>query len=956
MHLNSDISSALQHIEAIKKVIDDSDDAKLQLSTGDSLKLILGLLQDPVLRSIVQVQDSLTDLNKQIVQHPSILPSDFDINPSGDLVLNVPPSLDLYDADYPDEQRVPSAQLSPRSPNSPSGTSIGYSSHTTAMLPPSADEDIMLEEQHLNMLKKTRGYSDLARSDDERPQSAVSDSSKHVIDIMAAEWAQIQSLELINDGTGLGFGIIGARTSGVIVKTILPGGVADRDGRLISGDHILQIGDVNLHDMVSEQVASVLRQSGTHVRLVVARPVDPVKTAQDIDGTAIVPARLLSDPNELERYLIAAGYPDIFSISSTPSTPTPAMQDDFNFHEIQAIANRPPLSPPSDLDLPETERFNVELTKDANGLGITIAGYVCEKEELSGIFVKSVSAGSAADLSGRIQVNDRIIEVDQQSLQGYSNHQAVEVLKKSGLIVNLCLERYLRGPKYDQLQQAIAANEMKPSSTTPTAGPSPTAMATIRPHSGMSLTHQSHDLIRRASINDPSYHTADPTDVNLQYMRSLERSSVHSTPSKATPIAVVSGSSRKLALARDSIENKIANESIESNSFADDDGACVGGPGGKSVSVVQAINTATTNRHKYWVEPILTEEIENSIRNRWRAVMEQDTHIIVAQIRKFAASSGLGISLEGTVDVEGGVELRPHHYIRSILPEGPVGQNKLLRSGDELLEVNGQRLLGMNHLEVVSILKELPQDVRMVCARGEVEQLIPFTEENIRKSLGLNFGGSQNLENLIPASDRLVKAKSDGSLATSGGAAEDTFNKLKSRSLEPLTGLAMWSSEPQIIELVKGERGLGFSILDYQDPLDANDTLIVIRSLVPGGVAQLDGRLIPGDRLLFVNDINLENSSLDQAVQALKGAPKGVVRIGVAKPLPMADTLAQNISEMNISNSASNNSNSGNGGYNNTNYFSNYQEQQQQHRYKNGNNHMHHSSIDPDVIPEWKSK
>lgn len=83
--------------------------------------------------------------------------------------------------------------------------------------------------------------------------------------------------------------------------------------------------------------------------------------------------------------------------------------------------------------------------------------------------------------------------------------------------------------------------------------------------------------------------------------------------------------------------------------------------------------------------------------------------------------------------------------------------------------------------------------------------------------------------------------------------------------------------------------------------MDANDTLIVIRSLVPGGVAQLDGRLIPGDRLLFVNDINLENSSLDQAVQALKGAPKGVVRIGVAKPLPMTDTslnASQNPSEM----------------------------------------------------------
>lgn len=40
-------------------------------------------------------------------------------------------------------------------------------------------------------------------------------------------------------------GIIGARTRGVIVKTILAGGVADRDGRLKSGDHILQIGDVS---------------------------------------------------------------------------------------------------------------------------------------------------------------------------------------------------------------------------------------------------------------------------------------------------------------------------------------------------------------------------------------------------------------------------------------------------------------------------------------------------------------------------------------------------------------------------------------------------------------------------------------------------------------------------------------------------------------------------------------
>ena len=40
------------------------------------------------------------------------------------------------------------------------------------------------------------------------------------------EWTQIEVIDLINDGTGLGFGIIGGRSTGVVVKTILPGGVA----------------------------------------------------------------------------------------------------------------------------------------------------------------------------------------------------------------------------------------------------------------------------------------------------------------------------------------------------------------------------------------------------------------------------------------------------------------------------------------------------------------------------------------------------------------------------------------------------------------------------------------------------------------------------------------------------------------------------------------------------------
>ena len=45
---------------------------------------------------------------------------------------------------------------------------------------------------------------------------------------LSSEWSQLEVINVINDGTGLGFGIIGGKSTGVVVKTILPGGVADR--------------------------------------------------------------------------------------------------------------------------------------------------------------------------------------------------------------------------------------------------------------------------------------------------------------------------------------------------------------------------------------------------------------------------------------------------------------------------------------------------------------------------------------------------------------------------------------------------------------------------------------------------------------------------------------------------------------------------------------------------------
>lgn len=73
--------------------------------------------------------------------------------------------------------------------------------------------------------------------------------------------------------------------------------------------------------------------------------------------------------------------------------------------------------------------------------------------------------------------------------------------------------------------------------------------------------------------------------------------------------------------------------------------------------------------------------------------------------------------------------------------------------------------------------------------------------------------------------------------------------------------------------------------LHLQDPLDPTRTVIVVQSLVAGGVAEESGQILPGDRLLFVNDSFMDNASLDDAVQTLTSVPPGKVRIGLCKPL-----------------------------------------------------------------------
>lgn len=876
--------------------------------------------------------------------------------------------------------------------------------------------------------------------------------------VLSTEWSQVEVIDLYNDGNGLGFILVGGRSTGVVIKALTPGGVAERDGRLQCGDHVLQIGDVNLRGFSSEQVATVLRQTGAQVRLIVARPVE--SSATDFQHLAshapIIPTKLLSDPEELSRHLfhnpglptssetalaaaalvaaggsgasssgggsgscamllesitgehtVLTGAAALASASSYNYPPTPDTEladlplppipkeltnsstaaarmcpkdlDIIPFSIVSpppasssttaaatiyksSLSSPPPIasasltklpsSPPQPttphmdhietviagitttgtslnnelddccsvtssnyMDSPETETYQVKLCKNVYGLGITVAGYVCEEEDLSGIFVKSIIEGSAAEMSGQIQINDRIVAVDGKTLSGSTNHQAVEILRNTDIEVHLTLERFLRGRKYEHLQ--VALTELKASMDTQSQyslppSPSIATLSWLPPKSdvdsiateggvtggagGTGSLHMDYGEFpsREHTVDSQMSHMLDKSEQSIERVTSADNlsrtsSKTPTTPENKTPLANGKACA-VISPDRPSSKQQQLNGSLSSRTptienvseFPSKTKQLQSPPNEISKRKFSTPSTPPQQQQPLALPPAHehSSPSADSLKVSWKSEFP-DCEIIVAEINKL---SGLGISLEGTVDVECGIEKRPHHYIRSILEDGPVGRQGILKPGDELLQVNEYRLQGLKHTEVVKILKELPSHVKLVCVRGPTAPSIINTSQNPEafETRSLLPGGHQSLQNLMS------KAQSESSLYTSSTAT--LTDQQRSKSLENVSGLALWSSDVTIVEIEKTEQGFGFSILDYQDPLDPDGSVIVIRGLIRGGSAEATNDIFPGDRLVSVGEHSLQGLDLDEAVTILKGMPMGLTKLGICRPLSTSDS------------------------------------------------------------------
>uniref|UniRef100_A0A671FA46 Partitioning defective 3 homolog B n=1 Tax=Rhinolophus ferrumequinum TaxID=59479 RepID=A0A671FA46_RHIFE len=199
-------------------------------------------------------------------------------------------------------------------------------------------------------------------------------------------------IDLKKGPEGLGFTVVTRDSSihgpgPIFVKNILPKGAAIKDGRLQSGDRILEVNGRDVTGRTQEELVAMLRSTrqGETASLVIARQ----------EGTFL--------PRELK------GEPDCYALS---------------------------------LETSEQLTFEIPLNDSGSaGLGVSLKGNKSRETGTDlGIFIKSIIHGGAAFKDGRLRMNDQLIAVNGESLLGKSNHEAMETLRRS-----MSMEGNIRG-------------------------------------------------------------------------------------------------------------------------------------------------------------------------------------------------------------------------------------------------------------------------------------------------------------------------------------------------------------------------------------------------------------------------------------------------------------------------------------------------------------------------------
>ncbi|XP_019697619.1 protein lap4 isoform X3 [Harpegnathos saltator] len=248
-------------------------------------------------------------------------------------------------------------------------------------------------------------------------------------------------------------------------------------------------------------------------------------------------------------------------------------------------------------------------------------------------------------------------------------------------------------------------------------------------------------------------------------------------------------------------------------------------------------------------------------------------------------TGGLGLSIAGG---KGSTPFKGEDegiFISKVTEGGPADLAGL-RIGDKVISVNGVSVVNVDHYDAVEVLKACGRVLVLVIIR-EITRIVPPYEETTRKDSvcsSLSTSRAPSATSYV-SSTALSHTLENGDTSTS----HDTP---KTRKIpEPITTIKS-NSDPLVpvlvhTTLIRDQNGLGFSISGGEGTSKNNSDVITISRITDGGVAQKDGKLLVGDKVISINGVEMKGAKHEQAVALLTGLER-FVRLVVEREIPLS--------------------------------------------------------------------